>query len=102
MIIGRAEYFLVKNDVTSFAIGGSLWGKRYQAAKTSISDAVEFVRKEGDNKVQFVEFKPTNGPGRYGCGFKPGARAQAEMAASLQAEVEKSLGWAAVKTSTQP
>ncbi len=84
------------------SIGGSLWGKRYQAARDSISGAIDFVRKEGDNKVRFVEFKPTNGPGRYGCGFKPGARAQAEMAASLQAEVEKSLGWAAVKPSFQP
>lgn len=84
------------------SIGGSLWGKRYQAAKDSISEAVEFVRKEGDAKVRFVEFKPTNGPGRYGCGFHPGARAQGEMAASLQAEIEKSLGWTASKASIQP
>jgi hypothetical protein len=75
------------------SVGGTLWGKRYAAAKTSISDAIEKVSKDGDEKVRFVEFKLTAGPGRYGCDYHPGKGAQAEMAAALQAEVEKSLGW---------
>lgn len=75
------------------AIGGSLWAKRYAAAKTSISDAVAFLNKEGDANVKFVEFKLTAGPGRYGCDYHPGVRGQAEMAATLEQEIEKSLGW---------
>lgn len=75
------------------AIGGGLWGKRYVAAKTSIADAVALLNKEGDADVKFVEFKLTNGPGRYGCDYHPGARGQTEMAAALEAEIEKSLGW---------
>lgn len=75
------------------AVGGSLWGKRYLAEKTSVADAVEFVRNSGDPNVAFVEFTPTNGPGRYGCEFHPGARAQAEMAERLGTEIGKRLGW---------
>lgn len=75
------------------AIGGSLWGKRYAAAKTSISDAIEFVRKEGDAKVSFVEFKPKAGKDRYGCDYHPSTRAQAEMAAALEQEITRSIGW---------
>lgn len=75
------------------AIGGTLWGKRYEAVKTSISDAIETVRQDGDGKVRFVEFKLTAGPGRYGCDYHPGKRGQAEMAAALASEIEKSLGW---------
>jgi len=75
------------------SIGGSLWGKRYTAAKTSISDAIEFVRKEGDANVRFVEFKPKAGKDRYGCDSHPSARAQAEMADALEHEITQSLGW---------
>lgn len=76
------------------SIGGSLWGKRYDAAKASISGAVDFVRSQGDQNVRFVEFKLTRGPGRYACDYHPGQRAQAEMANALEAEISKSLGWA--------
>lgn len=82
------------------AIGGSLWGKRYTAAKTSISDAIEFVRKEGDSKVSFVEFKPKAGKDRYGCDSHPSQRAQAEMAAALEAEIAKSLSWKAAPSTS--
>jgi lysophospholipase L1-like esterase len=75
------------------AIGGSLWRKRYDAAKTSISDAVKLLNKEGDTNVKFVEFTPTAGQGRYGCDSHPGVRAQAQMAATLQAAIEASVGW---------
>lgn len=75
------------------SIGGSLWGKRFTAAKTSISDAVDFLNKEGDANVKFVEFKLTAGQGRYGCDFHPGVRGQSEMAAALEQEIEKTLGW---------
>ncbi len=82
------------------AAGGSLWGKRYEAARKSVSGAIEAARARGDAKVRFVEFKLKNGPGRYGCDFHPGVRAQAEMAAALQAEVETSLGWTRVLTAS--
>jgi lysophospholipase L1-like esterase len=84
------------------SIGGSLWGKRYEGAKKSVSEAIEAVRSNGDTRVRFVEFKPKNGPGRYGCDFHPGIRAQAEMAAALQTEVETSLGWTPTRPSIQP
>lgn len=74
-------------------IGGSLWGKRYTAAKTSISDAAAFLNKEGDANVKFVEFKLTAGEGRYGCDYHPGVRGQAEMAAALETEIAATLGW---------
>ncbi len=73
--------------------GGSLWGKRYTAEKTSIADAIAFVEKEGDKNVRFVEFKPTAGPGRYGCDYHLGKRAQVQVAAALEREISKSLGW---------
>mgnify|MGYP003397014432 CR=1 FL=1 len=73
--------------------GGSLWGKRYTAEKTSISDAIAFVEKEGDKNVRFIEFKLKPGPGRYGCDYHLGKRAQAEAAAALDQEISKSLGW---------
>jgi len=75
------------------SIGGSLWGKRFAAARTSISDAIDLVRKEGDANVRFVEFKLRSGPGRYGCDYHPGQRAQIEMAAALEQEISNSLGW---------
>jgi hypothetical protein len=75
------------------SIGGSLWGKRYVAAKTAISDAVGLINRDGDKTVRFVEFKLTAGPGRYGCDFHPGKRAQTEMATDLAYEIEKSIGW---------
>ena len=73
--------------------GGSLWGKRYAAEKTSIADAIAFVEKEGDKNVRFVEFKLKPGPGRYGCDSHLGKRAQSEVAATLEQEISKSLGW---------
>jgi hypothetical protein len=75
------------------SIGGALWGKRYLAARDSIAEAVEAVRKTGDAKVRFTEFKLTAGPGRYGCDYHPGKLAQAEMARALKAEIEVALGW---------
>lgn len=75
------------------SIGGSLWGKRYAAAKTATSDAIGLVSQEGDKNVRFVEFTLTAGPGRYGCDFHPGKRAQTEMATELAYEIEKSIGW---------
>lgn len=80
------------------ATGGSLWGKRYEAARKSVSDAIAAARTKGDPRVRFVEFEPKNGPGRYGCDFHPGVRAQADMAGALQAEIEASLGWTPLRT----
>lgn len=78
-------------------IGGSLWGKRYKAAKSSVADAVTFMNRAGDANVKFIEFAPTNGKGRYGCDNHPGVRAQEQMATALQAAIERSLGWKAAK-----
>ncbi len=78
-------------------IGGSLWGKGYEAVKTSISGAIETVRKGGDDKVRFVEFKLKVGPGRYGCDYHPGKAGQAQIASALAGEIEKSLGWVPAK-----
>lgn len=79
------------------SLGGSLWGKRYTAAKASISGAVDFVRQAGDDKVSFVEMKLSNGPGRYGCDNHPGIRGQAQMAAALQREITRVAGWKPVE-----
>ncbi|HVY90219.1 MAG TPA: GDSL-type esterase/lipase family protein, partial [Hyphomonadaceae bacterium] len=76
------------------AIGSLLWGQRYTAAKTSISDAVNVLRKEGDTKVQFLEFTPPSQGRRYGCDSHPGMDAQAFMADQLEAAIQKSVGWA--------
>ncbi|RYG32355.1 MAG: hypothetical protein EON93_11385 [Burkholderiales bacterium] len=79
------------------SLGGSLWGKRYEAAKGSISGAIDFVRKAGDDKVAFIEMKLSTGPGRYGCDNHPGIRGQAQMAAALQREITRIAGWKPVE-----
>lgn len=53
MIIGRAEYFLVKNDVTSFAIGGSLWHSDVYNLDT---------RSTGSKQLEGVHVLGTYGP----------------------------------------
>lgn len=75
------------------AIGSQLDGANYKAAKTSISEAVDTLRKAGDAKVHFIEFTPPRTGHRYGCDSHPGTDAHKFMAGRLQAAITADLGW---------
>jgi len=83
------------------AVGSMLSGNTYTAAKASISGAVDVLRKEGDAKVQFLEFTPPNSARRYGCDWHPGMDAQAAMADRLETAIQKLVGWTP-QTEAQP
>lgn len=75
------------------AFGSMLYGKAYEAARNSVKGAVEDMRLHHDTRVSFIEFSlPADGH-RFGCDWHPGIDAHRAMAASLEDQIEKDLGW---------
>jgi lysophospholipase L1-like esterase len=74
--------------------GAMLSGANYDAALSAVSTAVSARRTAGDLRVEFLEFRPPDGPNRFGCDWHPGRAAQQDMAQTLQRAILHAGAWA--------
>ena len=81
-------------DAWIFAtFGAMLSDANYDAARTAISNAVSVQLSAGDARLKFLEFRPPQGPNRYGCDWHPGREAQQDMARTLERAILDAGAW---------
>ncbi len=76
------------------ALGPMLSGSNLAAARAYIqTGVVDKLRKQGDNRISFLEFPTQTGALGYGCLYHPSLQTHQQMADFLVQEVKKQMAW---------